>query len=267
MQADLARNESGRLARPLIAALLCAATCAPLFAADKLTLCFENKMVMPWRSTERVGLNFDMLKRVEAKAGVSFEYELLPWKRCLAKLKANDVDGAFSVSFSDERRQYGTFSRSGEADIQKRMHVSRYYLVRKKGSAASWDGKRFSNIDGKIAFQLGYSVAELLHQLKMPVDESNDSPYNMGRKVLTGRVAAAAMFDSDVDVLMNGPLASQLDVVPTALVEKPYYLLLSNALVKARPELADQIWKSVEDVRNGREYKKLVQAAGAEHIR
>lgn len=266
MPPDLARK-TGRLARPLIAALLCAATCTPLLAADKLTLCFENKMVMPWRSTERVGLNFELLKRVEAKAGVHFDYQLLPWKRCLAKLKANDVDGAFSVSFSDERRQYGTFSRSGAVDIQKRMHTSRYYLVRKKGSAVNWDGKQFSNIDGKIAFQLGYSVAELLHERKVPVDESNDSPYNMGRKVLAGRVAAAAMFDSDVDVLMNGPLAPQLEVVPTPLVEKPYYLLLSNALVKARPDLADLIWKSVEDVRNGREYKKLVQAAGAENLR
>jgi polar amino acid transport system substrate-binding protein len=266
MHTDFARP-TGRLARSLTAALLCAATCTPLLAADKLTLCLENKMVLPWRSTALVGLNFEMLKRVEAKSGVTFDYTLLPWKRCLAKLKANEVDGAFSVSFSDERRQYGMFSGTGEADIKKRMHVSRYFLVRKKGSPADWDGSQFSHIDGKIAFQLGYSVAELLHELKMPVDESNDSPYNMGRKVLTGRVAAAAMFDSDVDVLMNGPLAPQLEVVATPLVEKPYYLILSNALVRTRPELAEQIWKSVEDVRNGREYKKLVQAAGAENLR
>jgi polar amino acid transport system substrate-binding protein len=89
----------------------------------------------------------------------------------------------------------------------------------------------------------------------------------MGRKVLTGRVAGAAMIDSDVNELMKGPLAPQLDVAAMPLVEKPYYLLLSHTLVKARPELAEQIWKSIEDVRNGREYKKLVQAAGAENAR
>lgn len=265
MPSDFART-TGRLAR-LLTALLCAATCTPLLAAAPLTLCLENKMVMPWRSTTLEGLNFEMLKRVESRTGVKFAYTLLPWKRCLAKLKANEVDGAFSVSFSDERRQYGMFSVNGGADIKTRMHVSRYFLVRKKGSAADWDGTRFSHVDGKIAFQLGYSVSDMLNELKMPVDESNDSPYNMGRKVLAGRVAAAAMFDSDVDVLMNGPLAHQLEVVETPLVEKPYYLILSNALVKARPELAEQIWKGVEDVRNGREYKKLVQAAGAENIR
>jgi polar amino acid transport system substrate-binding protein len=265
MPADLARH-TGRLARSL-AALLGVATCTPLLAADKLTLCFENKMVMPWRSPERAGLNFELLKRVEAKVDVQFDFEKLPWKRCLAKLKSNQVDGAFSVSFSDERRQYGVFPGNGEADSKMRMQMARYFLVRKKGGKANWDGTRFSQVDGRIAFQLGYSIAEMLQEQKMAVDESNDSPYNLGRKVLAGRVAAAAMFDSDVEALMNGPLASQLEVVPAPLMEKPYYLMFSHSLVKARPDLAERIWASIEEVRNGREYKKLVQAAGMEHAR
>ena len=99
------------------------------------------------------------------------------------------------------------------------------------------------------------------------MDDANDTPYNVGRKVVAGRVAAAAMIDSDVNALMRGPLASKLDVVATPLVEKPYYLILSNALVKAKPELAEHIWKSIEEVRNGREYGKLVQAAGVENAR
>jgi polar amino acid transport system substrate-binding protein len=56
-------------------------------------------------------------------------------------------------------------------------------------------------------------------------------------------------------------------VVATPLVEKPYYLMLSNAMLKARPELADKIWKSIEEVRNGKEYGKLIQAAGVDHAR
>jgi polar amino acid transport system substrate-binding protein len=56
-------------------------------------------------------------------------------------------------------------------------------------------------------------------------------------------------------------------VVDTPLIEKPYYLMLSNALVKARPELAEQIWKQVEEVRNSKEYGKMVKAAGAENAR
>jgi polar amino acid transport system substrate-binding protein len=253
------RRPAGRLAL----ALLCAVLTAPAFATQQLTLCFENKLVLPWRTVEQSGLNFELLKRVESKLQIHFDYELLPWKRCLAKLKANEVDGAFTVSDSEERRQYGIFP----GDDKRRMHIARYFLVRKKGSDIDWDGKKFINIDGKIAFQLGYSVGEMLRAQKVEVDETNDTPHNVGRKVLAGRVAGAAMIDSDVFVLMRSPLASGLEVIDVPLVEKPYYLILSSALVKARPELAEQIWKGIEEVRDSKDYVKLVKAAGAENAR
>ena len=266
MTLDFARI-SDRLGRSLAVGLLCAAACAPVHATEKLTLCFENKAVLPWRTAEGDGLNFELLRRVETKLDVLFDYQLLPWKRCLAKLKMNQVDGAFTVSFSDERRQYGAFPGGDAADVKKRMHYAGYFLVRKKGSAIDWDGKQFHHVDGKIAFRLGYSVGEQLRELNMAVDETNDTLYNVGRKVVTGRVAGAAMLDSDASALMNGPLGPQLALVAAPLVEKPYYLILSNALVKARPELAERIWKSIEEVRNSKDYGKLVQAAGAEHAR
>lgn len=92
------------------------------------------------------------------------------------------------------------------------MHTANYFLIRKKGSALDWDGERLINLNGRITFQLGYSVGEILHALKVPVDESNDTPHNMGRKVVTGRVAGAAMLDSDVRELKKRPLASELEV-------------------------------------------------------
>jgi polar amino acid transport system substrate-binding protein len=251
---------------PLALGLLCAAFATPVHATQKLTLCFENKLVLPWRTVEQAGLNFELLKRVESKLQIHFDYELLPWKRCLAKLKANEVDGAFTVSYSDERRQYGAFPGGTLPDAKKRMHVARYFLVRSKGSEIGWDGKNFSKVEGKIAFQLGYSVGEMLRAQKVDV-ETSDSLNNVGRKVLAGRVAGAAMMDSDTAQLMRGPLAARLEVLEMPLMEKPYFLILSNALVQTHPDLAEQIWKSIEEVRESKEYGKLVKAAGADNAR
>lgn len=259
-------NTRPHLRRAVLGLLLLAAS-APLLAAERLTLCFENKLVAPWRNVDKTGLNFQLLQRVEKKLDLHFNYQLLPWKRCLAKLKANEVDGAFTVSFSDERRQFGAFPGNGQADVKQRMHFARYFLVRKKGSNVGWDGRQFQNLDGKIAFQLGYSVGDMLRELRVPVDEAADSPHSVGRKVIAGRVAGAAMMDSDTHAIMQGPLAPYLEVVETPLIEKPYYLMLSHALAKARPKLAEQIWEEIEEVRNGKEYGKMVKAAGAENAR
>ena len=67
-----------RLARQLGAGLLCAGLATPLWAAENITLCFENKMVLPWRTLAHEGLNFELLKRVEARLPVKFAYQRWP---------------------------------------------------------------------------------------------------------------------------------------------------------------------------------------------
>ncbi|HEU4775368.1 MAG TPA: transporter substrate-binding domain-containing protein [Telluria sp.] len=249
------------------AGLLALLLCAPAQATVKLTLCFENRDVLPWRSMDLEGLNFDLLKRIEPKLNLTLQYQPLPWKRCLAKLKNNEVDGAFSVSYSADRRAFGAYPGRGTPEPEWRMHTARYYLMRKKGNPIDWDGTHFSNVDGKIGFQLGYSVGEMLRAQNVQVDESKDTIASVARKLLTGRLAGAAVFDSEATALMTGPLGTQLEMIPIPLLEKPYFLMLSNRLVKSDPDLAERIWKAVEEVRNGREYGKLVQEAGAENAR
>jgi polar amino acid transport system substrate-binding protein len=256
-----------RLAHRLAFALGCLLLAAPGRAEQKITLCLENRDVLPWRNMALGGLNFELLKRVEKKLDVSFQYQLLPWKRCLARLKANEVDGAFTVSYSEERQQYGIFPGAAAPDPTLRMQSARYYLVRKKGSAIDWDGRRLQAVDGKIGFQLGYSIGELLRELRVPIDESKDTMDTVGRKLVTGRIAAAAVFDSDLPGLLQGPHGARLEMVGTPLVDKPYYLMLSRQLVATDPALSQRIWKAVEEVRDGREYGRLVQAAGMEHAR
>lgn len=247
-------------------ALLCGLLAAPLHAADRLTFCFERKAVPPWRNIDKTGLNFELLQRVEAKLKLTFDYKLLPWKRCLVMLKANQLDGAFSVSFTEDRRNFGAFPGT-PPDVNKRMNYARYFLVRRLGSKADWDGDRFHNIEGKISFQLGYSVGDMLRAHKLAVDETSDSLHKVGRKIVAGRVSGAALMDSDMEMLMAGPLGGQLDVVPTPLSERAYYLMLSERLVREQPQLARKIWDSVEQVRNSRAYGRLVRAAGADSAR
>jgi polar amino acid transport system substrate-binding protein len=256
-----------RHAWQLVLGMLCIGLDTPAWAATRLTLCFQDKTMLPWRTVQRDGLNFELLKGVEKKLGVTFTYLQLPWKRCLVKLKANQIDGVFSVNFSPERSQYGVFPGPGAPDPSLRMHVGRYFLVRKKGAPIDWDGTRLHRVEGKINYQLGYAIGERLQAMQVPVDETNDTMPHIARKLVEGRAAAAAVFETDVPTLMEVPLAAQLEVLPRPLAEMPYYLLLSRALVESRPALAVQLWAAIADVRNSRAYGKQVQAAGAEGSR
>lgn len=251
----------------LLASLLplSAPAAAPAAAAEVVSLCFERVDVLPWRTANGGGLNFELLKMVEQRANVRFDYQGMPWKRCLAQIKDNAVDGVFAISYKPDRHDVGEYPGGQQIDIGKRMHIDRYVLLRRKGSPVEWDGKSFRNLDGAIGFQLGYSVGDVLRAQHVEVDEGSQRSDELARKLLAGRIAAAAMGGSDAAVLMHGPLAPQLEQLPAPIIEKPYFLMLSHALVAARPQLAERIWRALEEARNSPAYKKLEHSEGARH--
>lgn len=248
------------------AAVLAAAACAPALAKDTITLCFERQEVLPWRTLNGGGLNFELLNQVAAKLDITFDYQSMPWKRCLEQLKANEVGGAFAVSFNLGRMAIGEYPGGANPDFGKRMHIDRYVLMRKKGARIDWDGKKLSNVNGAIGFQLGYSVGDFLRSMRVPVDEGSQRASELAQKLIAGRLAGAALGGGDAVSLMNGPLAPQLEVLPLPLIEKPYFLILSHALVASNPQLAERIWKAVEEARNSPGYRKLARdAEGGRH--
>ena len=254
-----------------VLAASCISMQAPAQAApgERITLCFERQEVRPWRSLKLDGLNFELLAEVARRTGVTFDYQSMPWKRCLEQLKANQVDGAFSVSFSPERVALGAFPGVGanpaspQADPSKRMHMDSYVLVRRRGSRLDWDGKRFHNLDGRIGFQLGYSVGSLLRAHGVAIDEGSQRSDELAQKLVAGRLAGAALGGRTTAELMRGPFAGELEVVPVPLIEKPYYLVLSHAFAARQPQLVTRLWDAVEQARSSPAYRKHeMQAVG-----
>ncbi|WP_377701013.1 substrate-binding periplasmic protein [Pseudoduganella sp. UC29_71] len=259
----------------VLAALACGVACLPAPAlaqpVETVTLCFERANVAPWRTEQQGGLNFELLHMVEQRLNIRFDFQSVPWKRCLAQLQANAYDGAFAVSYMPERRALGVFpgaagsststSTSTGADSARRMHVDRYMLLRRKGSAVEWDGKALRKLDGPVGFQLGYSVGDVLRGLRVEVDEGSQRADELARKLIAGRVGAAALGGSDTAAVMRGPMAAQLEVLPLPLIEKPYFLVLSHSMVERRPALAQRIWSAMAQARNSPAYRKLEKAA------
>jgi len=256
------QNRTACLFASILLVLSLPAAAAP---RETVTLCYEAQDVKPWRTEKGGGLNFELLKLVEQRLDVRFDFHSIPWKRCLAQLKANAVDGAFAVSYKPDRRELGEYPGGDTLDASKRMHTDTYVVLRRKGSKVEWDGKHFSNLDGAIGFQLGYSVGDVLRAQNLEVDEGSQRADELARKLLAGRLAAAAMGGSDAAGLMRGPLAPQLEQLPIPIIEKPYFLILSHALVATRPQLAARIWSAVEQARNSPDYKKLALAEGVRH--
>ena len=227
-----------------------------LAARPAITLCFERQEVLPWRTLDGGGLNIELLNEVARRTSVAFEYQSMPWKRCQAQLKANQVGGAFAVSYLPERQALGAYPGGLTPDPARRLHVDRYFLVRRKGSRIDWNGKAFRNLDGRVGVQLGYSVGDFLRSQGVLVDEGSQRSDELLQKLLSGRIEAAALGGGDAGRLVRGAMAQKLEIVPAPLLEKPYYLMLSHDLAAREPALAERIWKAVAEVRGSPSYQK-----------
>lgn len=234
--------------------------------AGELLLCAEDENSYPWLLRDGSGLNMLMVQRVGQRVGLAVKVELQPWKRCLQSLQENRVDGAFKASFKPERLKMGAYPmRGGQPDAARAMLDESYHLYRLKGSAVGWDGVQVSQLDGLVGAQAGFSIVDVLKRLGLPTDSSAKAPDALLAMLQRGRLGAVALQTSqgDFELGRKPELAASIERVGPPLLSQPYYLLLSHALVRRDPGLAERIWDAVAAVRESAEYRAALQAARA----
>lgn len=233
-------------------------------AQPTLTFCHEDQNSFPWVMTDGTGLNLELLGLVQQALELQVTYVAVPWKRCLSGLEQGLYDGAFAASFKPERLKMGHYpvDADGRPDALRRLHTSRYTLYRRAGSTVSWDGQRFSQLSGRVGSLSGFSIRDLLLAHGLEVDESSRDPLALLQMLVHGRVEAIALQTMRGDFLLqaNPQLAAQVEKLPQLLEEKPYYLMLSKALLTRDPELAELIWSEVRRQRESATYQARVAA-------
>lgn len=229
-------------------------------AADKpasVKFCHEDVDVYPWVLKDRPGLNIAHLKAVEQKLGIKIETIPLPWKRCQDDMREGKVDGIFAASFKTERLDMGVYPMAGDKpDAARAMMYDGYSLYRLKGGAVQWDGKKLTAA-GSIGAQPGYSIVDQLKQLGVKVDEGTKTADDNLKKVLLGRLDAAALqtLEGDNSLSTNPEYGAKLEKVTPPLVDKPFFLMLSKQFVAKYADFSKDVWKALAEVRESADYK------------
>jgi len=246
-----------------ILAIACAALL--LFAASSswaselptIRLCQDSEDVYPWTLQSRPGLNNILLEIVGKKIGVQFEIVSEPWKRCQENMKLGVVDGMFAISYLKERQEFGVYPMHGtEPDVSKTLMIDGYSLYRRRGDVGvTWDGKMLTT-NGPVGAQRGYSIAAQLQNMNANVDSGAYHVDDNLRKLLIGRIAAAALRTSEGDSVLfsNREFSGKIEKLPIPLIEKPYYLMFSKQFVADHGRQTQDIWSMIEQVRNSPEY-------------
>ncbi|WP_420414092.1 substrate-binding periplasmic protein [Roseibium sp.] len=231
---------------------------APFTAsAEVLTFAMEDADVFPWQFSAGGGADSYLIETAAKNLGHSVSFVRVPWKRCLATMKKNEVDGCFSASYKAKRGEFGIYPMAGDSpDASKRLHSSSYTLYVGTDSQIDWDGTDFKNLDGKIGSVAGYSIVE---QLK----ESGAEVYEAGKleqlfKMLeAGRLSGVASLTAQADRLISQSDKFQKSIrkVETPLTEKGYYLMFSHGRSEGDPSFVQAFYDEIAKVRESQEYQ------------
>jgi len=246
-----------------LAGLLALATTGACAQAnpEKINVCHENEDAFPWLLKAKPGYSQIMMPLLEKQLGVPIKLVAMPWKQCLAELKAGSVDAAMNASYNKERAEYAHYplKLDGEPDATKRMYRATYALYRVKGGALSWDGQKLV-ANGTVGAQTGFSIVGQLKELGAKVEDSSPTADELLQRVAAGRYIAAALQTTEAEnsLAASAALAGKLERVNPPLAEKPYYTIFSKPFFAKHAQTAREVWRLQGKLRESPEFKTQV---------
>ena len=232
--------------------------------AAPLQFCYEDAPAPPWTMPDGSGLNFALLKQVEALTGDQFVISRRPWARCTEETRLGRMDGMIGAADSPERRQFGMVPQlaDGSPDPARAMYEADVYIFLRTHSGASWDGKTLHNPRGSIITQRGYFIGAIMRARGQHVIDTVKSAEEALRQLAAGSADVAVLMTQLSDQALHADPRFRGQVVKVALpyASFPLFLLVNRASYEQDPARIEAIWNAIATARASADYRK--RAAG-----
>jgi polar amino acid transport system substrate-binding protein len=226
-----------------------------------LQLCYEDVPQQPWTMPDGSGLNFALLKRVEALTGERFVASPRPWARCIEEARVGRMDGIIGAADSPERRLFSVppLQADGSPDPAKALYLAKAIVFVRANSGASWDGKTLHNPRASIIAQRGYFIGAVLRQRGQRVIDNVKSADEALRLLAAGNADVAVLMTeiSEQDLRTDPRFRTLVTRSPLPYMEFPLFLLASRASYEQDPARIEAIWSAIATVRASADYRKL----------
>lgn len=203
------------------------------------------------------GSYIEILQLVEQKVPIRLNLVRLPWERCKAYLKANKVDGINS-SFNSLRQEIGVFPYTikGDIDRSRRITSDTYRLFARDGSDIFYDSfsNRIINTGKGVLAPLGYSIVSDLRKRGTQIEEPSIGVKGILQMLALGRASGVIAHETQAThIIKSSPeLFSNIKPIDPPIKKKDYFVLISKSFYQRHPELSEQIWDAIGELRENK---------------
>ncbi|EPW6407041.1 substrate-binding periplasmic protein [Vibrio vulnificus] len=222
-----------------------------------ITLAYSDVESFPFQMgngnlvVEPPGVSVDVIEQAARLLNIKINYVRVPGKRVLSQIKANQVDGGFIFSYSQERAQYARYPmKDQQADHNLRIATLDYYFYKLKEQPFTWDGLQLSSIgDLPVGAHTGFSITKRLKESNVNILEigSTEKLFEMLGKQ---RLSAIAIQSNIASSYINEHQLSTVERVSPPISTKDYYLIFSHEFAEENPQLVQKIWEMIGLIRD-----------------
>ncbi len=244
--------------KPLIITIILGLTTSVYAATDRLVIGTQYIAMPPYINIDEAtgdvsGLIIDVLSELEKELEVEVSVVTLPHARAIRDLKSGTIDGFIAWSWKDERSDFVSYPmKDGQPDPSRSVFTESYVLYTLKSSGISWDGEKFNKNDVTVGVNELYSIYGDLKEKGLRLDGAKyDTRTNLER-LLMGRISAAITLESigDNAIQSNDKFKENIIKLSPVVITKAYYLVLSRPFAEKNPEVAENIWNTIKQIRS-----------------
>lgn len=248
-----------RLALLALALLHCAQA-----GALTLRLCTDEHSHLPYITPTGEGTADLLIREAAREAGIEVQFHAAPITRCREEIRVGAADGFPTTPYTPSIMGFVALPMNGgDIDPSRAVATTRSMVFRRAGSAAEWDGGRFTQLTTSVLVPFGsVLLMDRLKALNVAVDDSGKTLGANFAKMLAGRADLAVGSEYSGRALMaQPPFAGKVEVLATPFTDEPYYLGVSKRFHDAHPQAIQQLWDAIARIRRSPAYQARLRKA------
>jgi len=240
-------------------------------SAQALRVCMADVPHAPWRIPDadgRVrdkGLDFWLLRRFAQRSGWTFTVQHSSGRRCMQELAEGHSDALLGLSYLPERAQLVRYPmKDGHPDESLALRLDSYsWFVTRAGRLPGDGGALQLPAGALVAAQSGHSIVQVLTGMAYQVDDSARTVLPNLRKVLDGKVLAAALhtLEADRELALSADLRQQLRRLAPPLSVRPYYLVFSHGFAERHESALPALWRQFSELARSAAFQQAYRDA------
>lgn len=247
----------------LLTGLLVAALMVPAGAVT-VRVCIPSNPFPPLTFPDHEGQGQWLARRAVESQGASIAIEPVPWPRCLKGLSAGDYDAAMPPTQALAASLALPLREDGSVDEGKALGDVSMMVLRRVGSAAHWDGRRFSGVVGPVLFNRGIvSVRDKLATLGVVGDEGAQPNESLLQKLQRGRGDLLILNRQAAEqALADSEAGAGLEMLPEPFIALSGHLGFSKAFHDSHRSLVEAVWNQIAKLKASAAYRQLAPSLG-----